>query len=1065
MLAIIFVVLSVVNVSDEQQVFAAEENTITIHFKSAWEGANIFYWNQGQKYNNPVKWPGTEMKDEGDSWYTYTFENTGTVDFMFNYEGRQTTHYTKTTGEYWFANNQWYNKEPAETEITPTSTPKPTQAPEVTKEPTATAAPTESAQQLQPIRTVTPTVAPKVTIPAAEKTIIVHFKSDAAANVYYWNVNSGTNTPVAWPGTAMTSEGNGWYTYIIENAKSANLVFTTEKNESEEMFVVDGEWWYAGELCDFAPEGYEPAAPTATGLPTITETPEPIPTDLLPATPTTGADIPEATPTEEADASATPTPTQGPTPTPRPAVKGKIIVHYYSSGSKIPTIYYWERNGDTEDTPLTWPGVEMEKDVVDKWYTYTLEDVTSTNLIFVGSSGQSTDLSREEGEWWYKGGKWYDYDYSLVTPTPRPTATPKPTIDPNATPTPTPEPVERTDFRDETIYFVMTTRFYDGDPTNNVHCWDDEKAGNTDDDPAWRGDFKGLIEQLDYIKALGFTAIWITPVVENTSGYDYHGYHASDFSKVDSRYESDDCTYQDLINAVHAKGMKIIQDVVLNHTGNFGEANLIPMFEKVGDQSTAECLQVLPGSELPEDYDELDADSQYQARLALLKNTDGENHDWQNLYHHYGNFGWDEFNSQLAQIDGDCVDLNTENPLVYNYLIDCYNQYINMGVDGFRVDTTKHISRLTFNETFLPAFKETGGEYFYMFGEVCARATEVWYRNIPSLSAPFYTWKESMDYGWSDDPADVGETTGDSGNNENLSGNVLLTQQHYNDNSDVTTQPTSDNAFLDGNEYHEPDYSMKSGLDVIDFPMHWNFRDARNSFAVAVGGDQYYNDATWNVTYVDSHDYAPDHAPEDQRFAGTQDTWAENLNLMFTFRGIPCIYYGSEIEFMKGAPIDVGPNAPLSTTGRAYFGDNLEGELTTTDFGEYTASGTVADTLNHPLSLHIQRLNKIRAAIPALRKGQYSTEGVTGGMAFKRRYTNEDEGVDSFVCVAITDAATFEGIPNGHYVDAITGNEQNVTDGTLTIEATEKGNMRVYVLDTELTKAPGKVGVDGTYLK
>ena len=127
----------------------------------------------------------------------------------------------------------------------------------------------------------------------------------------------------------------------------------------------------------------------------------------------------------------------------------------------------------------------------------------------------------------------------------------------------------RTDFRDETIYFVMTTRFYDGDPSNNTQCWDNQAAN--EGDPAWRGDFKGLIEKLDYIKALGFTAVWITPVVENASGYDYHGYHASNFSKVDKRYESEDVKFQDLIDAAHAKGMKIILDIVLNHTGNFGE--------------------------------------------------------------------------------------------------------------------------------------------------------------------------------------------------------------------------------------------------------------------------------------------------------------------------------------------------------------------------------------------------------------------------------------------------------------------------------------------------------------
>lgn len=130
----------------------------------------------------------------------------------------------------------------------------------------------------------------------------------------------------------------------------------------------------------------------------------------------------------------------------------------------------------------------------------------------------------------------------------------------------------RDDFRDETIYFVMTTRFYDGDKSNNVQCWDGQQYN--DGDPAWRGDFKGLIEKLDYIKALGFTAIWITPVVENASGYDYHGYHASDFSKVDHRYESEDVTFKSLIDAAHQRGMKVILDIVLNHTGNFGEANL-----------------------------------------------------------------------------------------------------------------------------------------------------------------------------------------------------------------------------------------------------------------------------------------------------------------------------------------------------------------------------------------------------------------------------------------------------------------------------------------------------------
>ena len=609
----------------------------------------------------------------------------------------------------------------------------------------------------------------------------------------------------------------------------------------------------------------------------------------------------------------------------------------------------------------------------------------------------------------------------------------------------------RTDFRDESIYFAMVTRYYNGDESNDVQCWDGTQYNLND--PAWRGDFKGLIEKLDYIKALGFTAIWITPVVENCSGYDYHGYHAINFSKVDPRYESDDCTYQDLIDAVHARGMKIIQDVVFNHTGNFGEANLIPMFNKEGDLSSPDCLQVIEGSGLPSNYNSLKPAAQYAARLALMKNTDGVNHDVNNLYHHYGNFNWDDYTCQIAQIAGDCVDLNTENPIVYNYLVDAYSKYIDMGVDGFRVDTVRHISRLTFNKVFNDAFIKAGkrnGKDFYMFGEVCTRDNgNYWYRQSPSMSTPYYTWKESKDYEWSDTDWEV-----------NYNSAIQATK----DNADnISEQPTSQNALLNGNTYHTPDYSEFSGLNVIDFPMHWSFKTAQNAFAVAVNGDKYYNDATWNVTYVDSHDYAPDGAPENERFNQSQATWAENLSLMFTFRGIPCIYYGTETEFQKGAVIDKGPNIALAETGRAYYGDNIEGTVTSVGFGEYgNVSGAVGDTLKHPLSQHIQRLNRLRQAIPALRKGQYSTEGCSGSLSFKRRYT--DDKTDSFCLVSISEDSTFTGIPNGKYVDAVTGTVKNVTDGTLTATVSGQGNLAVYVLDTKKTPAPGRVITNGKYL-
>ena len=632
----------------------------------------------------------------------------------------------------------------------------------------------------------------------------------------------------------------------------------------------------------------------------------------------------------------------------------------------------------------------------------------------------------------------------------------------------------RTDFRDEQIYFVMTTRFYNGDPNNDTQCWDAQNYNVGD--PAWRGDFKGLIEKLDYIKALGFTAVWITPVVENASGYDYHGYHARNFSKVDQRYESEDVKFQDLINAAHAKGMKVILDIVLNHTGNFGEENLCKLFTRdwSADQSDINACMVpytqKDGGKLPDNYLTMAGGNQYAARLAQMKNTDGQNHDKNNYWHHYGNFNWDDDTRWWAQIAGDCVDLNTENAYVTNYLVKCYGAFIAMGVDGFRIDTGGHISRLSFNKNFIPQFRalaeqhkaaRNGGDFF-MFAEVCSRDRNVTYRGQDRLSPYFYTWTEKKNYTW-----DNSETSWNSivvmEGAKGSHTNVTAVDQHAKDYvGQYSDGRTSQNALLSGNTYHTPDYSQYSGLSVIDFPMHWNFRSASEAWGVK-SHDNRYNDATWNVTYVDSHDYAPDGAPEGTRFDQDQSTWAENLSLMFTFRGIPCVYYGSEIEFKKGCVIDKGPNIALKETGRAYFGGYIKGDIKVTDFAEYSnATGNIAQTLKHPLSLHIQRLAKIRMAVPALRKGQYSTSGCNGQFAFKRRYT--DATTDSYVLVTISGGATFSSIPNGTYVDCITGDTKTVTNGSLSVSCSGKGNMRVYVLNTDLTKAPGKIGTDGKYL-
>ena len=730
-------------------------------------------------------------------------------------------------------------------------------------------------------------------------------------------------------------------------------------------------------------------------------------------------------------------------------------VKVFAPSDKFKTVYGWT---NTATVTKGWPGDAMvaadDYGTSIKWMTYDFVDYTEINFIFSDNgNGKTADLSAAHaGYYWY-------YKDALINTNTVPQTGKEPEVTDIAVPTSnynnikeaktaddlpavknynkgevvSPYTGNRTDFRDESIYFTITTRFYDGDSSNNDKCWDGRV--NPDSDPAWRGDFKGLIEKMDYIKALGFTAIWITPIVKNASGYDYHGYHAINFKEVDPRYLSTDVAFIDVIRAAHSRDMKIILDVVFNHTSNNGEENLFPMvYYNPGVDSSQKGVKTNYASGiLPSNYDSLDGTTKYNIRTDSMKGPK----DTGNVYHHEKSMAYEQYIEQTGSMAGDCVDLNTENPAVANYLVEAFGEFIRLGVDAFRIDTMKHISRLTFNNYIWPGLykiaEKCHNNHFYMFGEVCQRVREVWNHGQACDSAPFYTWKESKDYAW-----------GDRLTNE------ASTLENWNNNANMN-QPTSQNAYLaNGYTYHTPDYSRSSGCSVIDFPMHWNFRYARDAYNVAVSNDQYYNDASYNVVYVDSHDYGPDGVEKIRYNEGT-DAWKENMSLMFTFRGVPCIYYGSEVEFQKGKVIDVGPNSPLSETGRAYYGDYLKGNVTATDFGVFTASGTVQNTLNSTLSKHLQMLNKIRLKVPALRRGQYTS---VGNMAYVRRYTYG--GIDSLAVVAVTNGAEVDGLPNGRYVDLVTGTVKNVSNGHLSISLYGQGSVAVYVLDNG---ASGTLGI------
>jgi glycosidase len=120
----------------------------------------------------------------------------------------------------------------------------------------------------------------------------------------------------------------------------------------------------------------------------------------------------------------------------------------------------------------------------------------------------------------------------------------------------------------DVVYLIMPDRFANGDTSNDNIAGLKEKVDRSKPDCRHGGDIKGIVDHLDYLKELGVTAIWMTPLVENDQPvYSYHGYSATDFYKVDPRFGTNE-DYVKLSEALHQRGMKLIIDEVFNHCGS-----------------------------------------------------------------------------------------------------------------------------------------------------------------------------------------------------------------------------------------------------------------------------------------------------------------------------------------------------------------------------------------------------------------------------------------------------------------------------------------------------------------
>lgn len=954
---------------------------------------------------------------------------------------------------------------------------------------------------------------------------VIYYQNSAnhsTPNIHYWNVLPAL-TATTWPGEALVSLGDGWYKYdFSQQVETAQVIFNGSAGQTADLSFAaaapcyQNNSWVSMDLCDVS----DKTAPVISASPVAGSYEQ---SNLNIALAATDRD-PNAAIYYTLDGS---TPTTSSTLYTQAISIADIsdgvvdalvkviaidndlnqsavaeFTYSLNEDSTAPVIIATPPAGHSETAVAVTLSVNDNRDASPTLY-FTLDGskVTSLSAVY---SGQTFDISSnttinvlavdnagnaQESSLSYRIGK---------------------------------VNITRFDPRQETIYFLLTTRWFDGNAENTVGdnwcSWTEERS--TDDiiddgftgpeDVTWRGDFEGLVKKMDYIKALGFTAIWITPVVQNAGDLAYHGYHAYDFTKEDERLLSPGFDFQRVIEEAHSRDMKVYLDIVLNHTGRLGvkgkaeikynsDPKLFPLpdewagwvwdeakylagesqfpngweYDGLTSPGTIDGEPIPPYQRIPSrrpfnatdianyDLDQVDAQGimkyqwpSNQSYVYTMDNYQGrpltyeEYKNSKQWFHSQGFGSEDSFdvypNANLNNIHEDLPDLNTENPAVRDYLVEAYGRYIRMGLDGFRVDTVMHIDKKTLNDMYWPEFnriaKESesarGGSDFFMFGEVA-----------------------------------------------NFVGNITdktsqLRQQNYtwdNNNFDVS----SDNHMLNGNEYRTPDYSEMAPngdaeyhFSVIDMVSHNGFTNGHGGgYNAALGNDFAYNDATFLTWYADSHDYGPNKG--ETRYQGD---FAPLWSMLFTFRGIPIVYYGSEIQFAADKPNDwpgggsQGTEMSLEKTGRSYFGDHLQGTVTASNFGEYQASGEVSNTLSNDLAQHLMGLNKIRHAIPALQMGQYSVADADGGWArYRRRFVGNVGGVDidSFVLVGVGQASfSFRNVLPGTYIDAVTGNSITTDGSSISFNVTTGGDagLAVYVLNGAITAAPGKIANNSPFL-
>ena len=511
-------------------------------------------------------------------------------------------------------------------------------------------------------------------------------------------------------------------------------------------------------------------------------------------------------------------------------------------------------------------------------------------------------------------------------------------------------------FASEAVYFVLTDRFVNGDPSNDHRAQGgpDPKlrtfdrptpgapAGKHDNVGYLGGDFRGIVDNADYIRDMGFGAVWLTPIVDNpdeafTGGKPvqwggmftdrgktgYHGYWGVNFHRLDEHLPSANLDFAGLTRALHAKDMKVVLDIVANHGS--------PAYTMPKDQPK---------------YGEI-----YDRDGALIA-------DHQNLHPEKldpaGNPLHRFYNTKpgLAELS----DTNENNPQVLDYFTGAYLQWIDQGADAFRIDTIPWLPH-AFWKNFADRIRARHPGFF-MFGE-------------------------AFDY----DAAKIAQHT----------------------------------------------WPQNGGVSVLDFPLRAKlveiFEKPGSDFAALASVLHLENGPYANpyelMTFYDNHDMA--------RMNASDEGFIDAHHWLFTARGIPVVYYGSEVGFMRGTAEHAGNRNYLGQAG-------------------------VDAARSHPIRAALKRIAHVRAASPALQRGIQLNVELKGDRAtFYRVYQHAGQQQIALVLLnkgdAPTDFSVSDHLQAGHWRSALDDSAVQVADGGVLSTSVPAHGVQVFLLEAPVTRA------------